>query len=105
MIQVPEEVVIVLDRDLDDHVQKARENFTQKDLSAAAADLRRVAALLKLEAGERPALHPRPWMAGNEAEKTRMRAFIDRQLDLPRLGLPIVHVAVDLLHGGDGREH
>jgi hypothetical protein len=51
MIQVPEEVVIVLDQDLNDHLQKAREHFTQKDLTAAAADLRKAAALLKLEAG------------------------------------------------------
>jgi hypothetical protein len=52
MIQLPEEVVIVLDQDLDGHLQKARENFTQKDLPAAAADLRKAAALLKLEAGD-----------------------------------------------------
>jgi hypothetical protein len=50
-IQVPGEVVIVLDEDLDDHLQNAREHFTQKDLTAAAADLRKAAALLKLEAG------------------------------------------------------
>jgi hypothetical protein len=51
MIQVPKEVVIVLDQDLDDHLQNAREHFTRKDLTAAAADLRKAAALLKLEAG------------------------------------------------------
>ena len=50
MIQVPGEVVIVLDQDLNDHLQNAREHFTQKDLTAAA-DLRKAAALLKLEAG------------------------------------------------------
>jgi hypothetical protein len=49
--QVSEEVVIVLDQDLDDNLQEAHEHFTQNDLTAAAADLSKAAALLKLEAG------------------------------------------------------
>jgi hypothetical protein len=102
MIQVPEEVVIVLDQDLNDHLQKAREHFTQKDLTAAAADLRKAAALLKLEAGSAltPGDRELPQTSAQELDKLAA----EMQKEAPISGTELNH-AIARAHYGAARHY
>src|SRR5574338_1407557 len=50
-ILVDEEVWLVVDDEAEEHFHRAHESFLKKDLKKAAADIRKGAAFLKLEAG------------------------------------------------------
>jgi hypothetical protein len=101
-IQVPEEVVIILDQDLNDHLQKAREHFTQKDLPAAAADLRKAAALLKLEAGSGLTPEDKELLQTSAQELDRLAAEV--QEEAPIAGTELNH-AIARAHYGSARHY
>jgi hypothetical protein len=102
MIQVPEEVVIILDEDLNDHLQKAREHFTQKDLPAAAADLRKAAALLKLEAGSALTPEDKALLQTSAQELDKLAA--EMQKEAPISGTELNH-AIARAHYGSARHY
>jgi hypothetical protein len=102
MIQVPEEVVIVLDQDLNDHLQEAREHFTQKDLTAAAADLRKAAALLKLEAGSALTPEDQELLQTSAQELDRLAAEMQQKAAVT--GTELNH-AIARAHHGSARHY
>jgi hypothetical protein len=101
-IQVPEEVAIILDQDLDDHRQKAREHFTQKDLTAAAADLRKAAALLKLEAGSALTPENKELLQTSAQELDRLAAEVQQQAPISGTEL---NRAIARAHYGSARHY
>jgi hypothetical protein len=102
MNQVPEEVIIVLDQDLDDHLQNAREHFTRKDLTAAAADLRKAAALLKLEAGSALTPEDRELLQASAQDLDRLAA--EMQKAAPVSDTELNH-AIARAYYGSARHH
>jgi hypothetical protein len=100
MIQVPDEVVIVLDQDLDEHLQKARENFTQKDLPAAATDLHKAAALLKLEAGSALTPEDKELLQTSAQELDKLAAEMQKEASIS--GTELNH-AIARAHYGSAR--
>jgi hypothetical protein len=102
MIQVPKEVVIVLDQDLDDHLQKAHEHFTQQDFLTAAADLRKAAALLKLEAGSAFTPEDKELLQTSAQELDKLAAELQEKA--PVSGTELNH-AIARAHYGSARHY